>query len=89
MGCLPEVLILGTGKPKCEFLNLDDMDAAGTHVLNLSHALYTLHTLPMKGQINVGCGRDVSIEQAARLVGEVVGYSGQMKFDGSRPDGAP
>ena len=65
------------------------MDAAGVHVMNLSHALYTQHTLPMKEQINVGCGRDVSIEQAARLVGEVVGYSGQMNFDGSRPYGAP
>ena len=89
MGCLLEVLILGTGKPKCEFLNLDDMDAAGANVMNLSHALYTQHTLPMKGQFNVGCGRDVSIEQAARLVGEVVGYSGQLNFDGSRPYGAP
>ncbi len=85
MGSLPEVLILGTGKPKCEFLNLD---AAGAHVMNLSYAPYAQHTLPIKVQINVACGRDVSIKQAARLVGEVVGYSGQMNFDGSRHYGA-
>ena len=43
----------------------------------------------MKRQINVGYGRDVSMEQALRLVGEVVGYFGQMNFDGSLTYGAP
>jgi len=89
MAGLPEVLIWGTGKPKREFLYVDDMAAACVFVMNLSHALYSQHTLPMQGHINVGYGSDVSIENAARLVGEVVGYSGQIKFDRSRPDGAP
>ena len=89
MAGLPEVLIWGTGKPKREFLYVDDMAAASVHVMNLSHSLYTQRTLPMQGHINVGYGSDVTIEQAARLVGEVVGYSGQIKFDRSRPDGAP
>jgi GDP-L-fucose synthase len=56
--------------------------------MNLSYLLNTYHTLPTQGLINVGCGSDVSIEHAARLVGGVVGYSGQIKFDRSRPDEA-
>lgn len=43
----------------------------------------------MKRQINVGYGRDVSMEQALRLVGKVVGYFGQMNFDASLTYGAP
>ena len=89
MAGLPKVLILETGKPKREFLYLDDMAAASVHVMNLSCALNTHHTLPTQGHINVGYVSDVSIEHAARLVGEVVGYSGQIKFDRSRPDGSP
>ena len=88
MAGLPKVLILGTGKLKREFLYLDDMAAANVHEMNLSYALYTHHTLPTQGHINVGYESDVSIEHAARLVGEVVGYSGQIKFDRSRPDEA-
>jgi GDP-L-fucose synthase len=88
MAGLPKVLIWGTGKRKREFLYLDDMAAASVHVMILNYALYTHHTLPTQGHINVGYGSDVSIEHAARLVGEVVGYSGQIKFDKSRPDGA-
>ena len=89
MAGLPEVLIWGTGTPKREFLYVDDMAAASVHVMNLSHAVYAKHTLPMQGHINVGFGSDVSIAQAALLVGQVVGYSGKISFDASRPDGSP
>ena len=89
MGGPPDFLISGTGNPKLEFLNLDDIAAASAHVMNLSHALYTQHTLSMQRQISVEYESDVSIEHAAQLGGEFVGYSGQMKFAGSRPYGAP
>jgi GDP-L-fucose synthase len=65
------------------------MAAASVHVMNLPHAEYARHTQPMLSHVNVGCGEDVTIAEVARLVAEVVGYSGQTTFDTSRPDGTP
>ena len=83
------VAIWGTGTPRREFLYVDDMAAASVHVMNLPHAEYARHTQPMLSHVNVGCGADVTIAEVARLVAEVVGYSGQTTFDTSRPDGTP
>jgi GDP-L-fucose synthase len=85
----PEVVIWGSGKPMREFLYVDDMAAACVHVMNLDQATYAAHTEPMHSHINVGTGEDVTIADLARLVGETVGYRGQIGFDTSKPDGTP
>jgi GDP-L-fucose synthase len=85
----PEVVIWGSGKPMREFLYVDDMAAASVHVMNLEHAVYAANTDPMHSHINVGTGEDVTIAELARLVGEVVGYTGRIRFDTSKPDGTP
>jgi GDP-L-fucose synthase len=85
----PEVVIWGSGKPMREFLYVDDMAAASVHVMNLDHDTYTRCTDPMHSHINVGTGEDVTIADLARLVGDTVGYRGNISFDTSKPDGTP
>jgi GDP-L-fucose synthase len=83
------VTIWGTGQPLREFLYVDDMASACLHVMNLDQDKYRAHTESTLGHINVGYGSDVSIKDLANLIAEVVGYSGKIVFDASKPDGTP
>ena len=85
----PEVVIWGSGRPMREFLYVDDMAEASVYVMQLDRATYCENTDPMHSHINVGTGQDVTIADLARLVGKVVGYSGDIVFDASKPDGTP
>ena len=85
----PEVAIWGTGTPKREFLYVDDMAAASVFVMNLPTATYQANTTPMCSHINVGFGSDVTIADVAQAVSQAVGYTGQITFDVSKPDGPP
>lgn len=85
----PEVAIWGTGTPKREFLYVDDMAAASVHVMNLDKSTYEAHTQPMQSHINVGYGDDIAIAELAGAVSRAVGYTGEIKFDVSKPDGTP
>ena len=85
----PEVVIWGSGKPMREFLYVDDMAAASVHVMDLAPESYAAVTAPMHSHINVGSGTDVSIDELAHLVRDVVGFEGRIVFDASKPDGTP
>jgi len=85
----PEVVIWGTGTPKREFLYVDDMAAASVFVMQLDKPTFDQQTEPMQNHINVGYGSDVTIADLARTVGKVVGYTGNISFDASKPDGTP
>ncbi len=74
------VTIWGTGTPRREFLHVDDLAAALVHLVDVE----TTHDW-----INVGTGRDVSIDELAAMVAKVVGFEGQILKDHSRPDGTP
>lgn len=82
-----DVVIWGTGKPKREFLYVDDMAAACIFLMDLPKVIYDVHTKPMQSHINVGCGEDFSISELANLIAETVGYQGNIVFDSSKPDG--
>ncbi len=84
---LDEVVIWGTGKPRREFLHVDDMAAASLFVLELDKATYDANTDPMLSHINVGTGKDVTIRELAELIAEVTGFSGTIRQDTSKPDG--
>jgi GDP-L-fucose synthase len=74
------VPVWGTGRPRREFLAVDDLADACVFVLkNYSDDLF----------LNVGTGQDITIADFAKLVAEVVGYAGEIVFDTARPDGAP
>jgi GDP-L-fucose synthase len=85
----PRVVIWGTGKPRREFLYVDDMAEASLHVMELDRATYEANTQPMLSHINVGTGEDVSIRELAHLVAKVVGFGGAIVQDPSKPDGTP
>ncbi len=85
----PHVIIWGTGTSRREFLYVDDMAVASVHVMNLDKYVYATNTLPMQSHVNVGYGDDVTIADLANAISEAVGYSGQIKFDTSKPDGTP
>ncbi|RZL88612.1 MAG: GDP-L-fucose synthase [Variovorax sp.] len=85
----PSVVIWGTGSPKREFLYVDDMASACVHVMDLPRAIYEAHTEVTTSHINVGTGEDLSIAELAQLVSQVVGYRGVIRYDTSKPDGAP
>jgi GDP-L-fucose synthase len=87
--CDPEVVIWGSGKPKREFLHVDDMASASVHVMNLEPAVWQTHTQPTMSHINVGTGVDCTIRELAETISKVTGYTGRMVFDVNKPDGAP
>ena len=84
---LPYVVIWGTGTPKREFLNVDDMAKASIHVMNLDKKIYDKQTSPMCSHINVGSGKDLTIKELAEIIKKVVGYQGKINFDKTKPDG--
>jgi GDP-L-fucose synthase len=83
------VLVWGSGTPRREFLHVDDMAAACLHVMALAPQTYQAQTEPRLSHINVGTGSDTTIAELAQLVGEVVGFDGEIRFDATKPDGAP
>ena len=83
------VTVWGTGKPRREFLYVDDMAEACVFVMDLDRRAIDEFTEPMQSHINIGTGTDVTIEELARTVSSVVGYGGHIVFDASKPDGTP
>ena len=74
------VVVWGTGTPRREFLYVDDLADACIHLMkNYSQAEL----------INIGTGQDITIAEFARVVAATVGYTGEISFDTSRPDGTP
>jgi nucleoside-diphosphate-sugar epimerase len=81
------VTIWGTGRPRREFLHVDDMAAASLFVFDLDRDTYAANTDPMLSHINVGTGEDITILELAQLVARVIGYEGRIDTDPSKPDG--
>ena len=84
-----EVVVWGTGKPKREFLHVDDMADASLFVHNLDQITYKEKTQTMLSHINVGTGVDVTIKELARTVQSVVGFEGDIVLEQTKPDGTP
>lgn len=86
---LPEVSAWGTGRAMREFLYVDDMAAASIFVMNLDKTIYDKHTEPMLSHINIGTGVDCTIKKLTETIAKVVGYTGDIVWDSSKPDGTP
>ena len=84
-----EVKIWGTGKPRREFLHVDDLAKACLHVIQLDKDDYDKHTQPMLSHFNVGSGVDCTIKELAETIADVTGYKGELVFDTTKPDGTP
>lgn len=76
----PEVIVWGTGTPLREFLHASDMANA---------CVYLMQNYNEGGFVNIGTGKEISIKDLAELVKEIVGYTGDIVFDTTKPDGTP
>ena len=84
----PSVTIWGTGKPKREFLYVDDMARASIYLMNLDKETYYKFKCFNYSHINVGSGSELTIKELAENIKQVVGFKGQIKFDPNKPDGS-
>src|SRR5512132_4283537 len=75
-----KLIVWGTGKPRREFLHVDDLAAA---------CLLLLEKYDSPEIINIGCGEDVTIRELAELICEVIGFNGKLVWDKTKPDGTP
>jgi GDP-L-fucose synthase len=85
----PAVVVWGTGRPKREFLHVDDLASACVHIMRLSREDYRSWTEPMLSHVNIGVGTDVTIKGLAKMIRGVVDYRGEIVFDTTKPDGTP
>jgi GDP-L-fucose synthase len=76
----PRVVVWGSGKPRREFLAVDDLADA---------CVFVMKNYSAGEALNIGTGSDLSIADFARLIAEIVGFRGEIVFDTSRPDGTP
>jgi GDP-L-fucose synthase len=78
--CRGAVEIWGSGRPRREFLHVDDLADA---------VVFLMKTWSDEEPVNIGTGTDVTIAELAKLIADIVGFSGRFVFNGSKPDGAP
>ena len=74
------VVVWGSGEPRREFLHVDDLADA---------CMYILRHYSAPEPINLGTGQDITILELARLLAEITGFRGEIRFDRSKPDGTP
>lgn len=86
-----EVEIWGTGKPKREFLNSDDLANAIVFLLNLDNSKYEpiVKSTDEPPLLNIGCGEDLTIAELVDKIACVVGYEGCIVYNTQMPDGTP
>ena len=75
-----ELLVWGSGSPRREFLYVDDLAAA---------CVFLLEKYDSPEIVNIGCGEDISVRELAELICDIVGFNGQLAWDGTKPDGTP
>ncbi len=75
-----QMIVWGSGKPRREFLHVDDLASA---------CLFLLEKYDSPEIINVGWGQDISIRELAELICDIVGFDGELTWDASKPDGTP
>ena len=76
----PNVTIWGTGKPRREFLHVDDLAEA---------CFFLMQNYNESAIVNIGSGLEISIYELAKLIAEIIEYNGSFEFDESKPDGTP
>jgi GDP-L-fucose synthase len=86
-----QVVLWGTGTPRREFLHSDDAADACVFLMSLPDGILAKIAThdEMRPVVNIGCGEDLTIRELAELIARIVGFSGKLVFDASKPDGTP
>ena len=84
-----DITIWGTGKARREFLYVDDLAEACVLLMNIDKTIHNKIINKLSTHINVGYGQDLTIENLAIIIKEVIDYKGMIKFDTDKPDGTP
>jgi len=83
------VEVWGSGRPRREFLHVDDMASACVYIMTLDKQTYQANTKPMLSHVNIGTGKDCTIRELAETIAKVTGFKGEIRFDPTKPDGTP
>ena len=82
-----EVTLWGSGKPRREFLYVDDMASACVFTMNLPEPAFQAQTEPMRSHLNIGFVSDISILELGEAIAKTCGFTGAIALDPTRPDG--
>ncbi|MDX1556172.1 MAG: GDP-L-fucose synthase [Xanthomonadales bacterium] len=83
------VTVWGSGRPRREFLHVDDLAEACVHFMNLPAEQFWSAVNARCAHVNIGTGIDISIADLARLIARITHFKGDIEFDTSMPDGTP
>ena len=86
---LKEVIVWGTGKPKREFLYVDDLASACIELIKINKNKFRKIVKKNTSHINIGYGTDITIKELVNIIACIIGYNGKILFDHSKPDGTP
>lgn len=86
-----EMVVWGTGQPRREFMYSEDLADACVFLMELPDNQFNplVNKADVAPIINIGCGEDLTIADLAKLIANVVGFKGTLRFDASKPDGTP
>ena len=84
-----KVKIWGSGKPRREFMYVDEMAHACVFLMNIDHKIYQSKLPENVSHINIGTGKDHTIYELAHIISDVIGFKGKLEFDLEKPDGSP
>ena len=83
------VQVWGSGKPRREFLHVDDLAQACVHFMTLTPGQYWSAVDERCSHVNIGTGADISISELAELIAKITGFTGNIEYDAGKPDGTP
>ena len=83
----PTITIWGSGKPKREFLYVDDLASACYFLMNIKKEKFYQGTTSMCSHVNVGSGKDLTIKKLAEKIKKIVNFNGIIEFDKTKSDG--
>ncbi len=86
---LKEVVVWGTGKPRREFLYVDDLASACIKIVKINKNKFSKIVKNNTSHINVGYGSDITIRELVAKIASITEYKGKIIFDRSKPDGTP
>jgi len=84
-----DIIVWGSGRPKREFLYVDDLADAILFLINIDQSEFKKFITSMDSHVNIGTGEDVSINELSNLIKKEINFDGEILFDTSKPDGPP